>query len=57
MKVITYELEIDFDHLFQRFEAPFSFLTTLQIEDFLKWSNGSFRIIILQGFRIIVLIL
>lgn len=51
------QFEIDFDHLFQRFEAPFSFLTTLQIEDFLEWSNSSFRIVFFQRFWIIVLIL
>lgn len=53
---VVQQLEIDFDHLFERLEAPFPFLAIFQIEHLLKRLEGGLWFIFFQRFTIVILI-
>lgn len=51
-----YQFKINFDHLFQSFETPFSFISTFQLKDLLKTEEGCLRFILFESFAVVVLV-
>lgn len=55
--LVVEQFEVDLDHLLERLEAPFALFAILQIEDFLEGLQSCKRLLFLQGFAVVVLVL
>lgn len=53
---VVQQLEIDFDHLLERLEAPFALLAIFQVEHLLKRLECGQRFILFQRLAVVILI-
>ena len=55
--IVVGQFEVDFNHLFERFESPFTFFAVLEVEHLLKRLECGLRFILFQRFAVVILIL
>lgn len=55
--LVVEQLKIDFDHLLQGLEAPLALLAVLQVQHLLERCERRLRLVVLQCFAVVVLIL